>query len=112
MGEAAVVAVIVAGMGDRGHHEARFGQRQRGIVMAFERTAAAVRHDDERRALGIGHRHAFETGRERRGRGQHQGGQCGGCDVHGILHPKYPVKLSPLTLRRNVSCVNINSKEP
>jgi hypothetical protein len=49
-GEPAVVAVIVAGMGDRGYHESRLGKRQRGIVMVRERTSGAVGHDDQRQA--------------------------------------------------------------
>ena len=46
-GKSAVVAIIVASMGDCRDHEPRFDQRQRGVEMAFEGAAAAVRHDDE-----------------------------------------------------------------
>ena len=53
LGEAAAIAVIVAGMRDCRDHEARFGQSYRRIVMAFERAAAAMRYYDQRQILAF-----------------------------------------------------------
>ena len=58
----------------------------------------------QRRALGIGHGDALETGGKGWRRGQQTHRRCRSRDLHDILS----AKLTPLTLHSNVSYVNIN----